>query len=110
MHLLYRDVRMLAGAGMRRSGATCIHAGERPHTEVRAGCQQIHGSRARTAGAWLVKPSSEVFSLQLPAMVRLSMRIEPVRTLPRSSTSLPTAAIPRYMSRKFAAMVISSTG
>ena len=47
MHLLYRDVRMLAGAWMRRSGATCIRAAERPHTDVRAG---VHRSRAVAPG------------------------------------------------------------
>lgn len=54
MHLLYREVRMLAGAGTRGSGATCIRADDAaqdvpisrqhrdvrersPHREVRAG-------------------------------------------------------------------------
>jgi hypothetical protein len=48
MHLLYRDVRMLAGAGMRRSGATCIRAAERPATEGRAGV-----CRNRNAAPWM---------------------------------------------------------
>jgi hypothetical protein len=46
---------------------------------------------------------------QEPAMVILSIKIEPVFFVPRTSTSLPIAAIFFNMSRMFPAMVISST-
>jgi len=49
-------------------------------------------------------------SVQLPAMVMPSTRIEPQRREPRVSSSLPTAAMPLNMSRRLPAMVISSTG
>jgi len=48
--------------------------------------------------------------VQLPATVIDSIRIEPVRMLPRMSTSLPTATRPRNMSFRLPATVISSTG
>ena len=46
---------------------------------------------------------------QEPAMVILSIKIEPVFFVPRTSTSLPMAAIFFNISRIFPAMVISST-
>ncbi len=45
-----------------------------------------------------------------PATVMRSSRIDPVRMCDRRSTSLPTAAMFANMSRRFAAIVISSTG
>ena len=45
-----------------------------------------------------------------PAMVISLIRIEPTRTPPRRSTSLPIAAMLRYMSFRLPAMVISCTG
>jgi hypothetical protein len=45
-----------------------------------------------------------------PATDIRSIRIDPVRTLPRRSTSLPTATIFLNMSFKLPAIVISSTG
>ncbi len=45
-----------------------------------------------------------------PATVMRSISTEPVRTLPRVSTSQPTATIWRNMSRRLPAMVTSCTG
>jgi hypothetical protein len=45
-----------------------------------------------------------------PAMVIDSISIDPVRMLPRRSTSLPTAAMPASMFFILPAIVISSTG
>ncbi len=45
-----------------------------------------------------------------PAMVMSSTRIEPLRREPRTTVSRPTAAMPRNMSLRLPAMVISSTG
>ena len=47
---------------------------------------------------------------QLPAIVICSIRSDPVRMAPRVSTSAPTSRIPRNMSARLPAMVISSTG
>jgi hypothetical protein len=65
MHLLYRDVRMLARAGMRRSGATCVRAGDaaqdvpisRKHMDVRERSPATEGRagacRNRNAAPWM---------------------------------------------------------
>ena len=47
---------------------------------------------------------------QLPAIVMRPIRMEPTCFEPRTSMSLPMAAMPRSISRKLPAMVISSTG
>lgn len=47
---------------------------------------------------------------QLPAIVMRSTRTEPTCFEPRTSMSLPMAAIPRNISPRLPAMVISSTG
>jgi len=47
---------------------------------------------------------------QEPATVMLPIKIDPVCLVPRIKTSLPIAAISLNISRKFPAMVISSTG
>ena len=47
---------------------------------------------------------------QFPAIVICSIRIDPVRMDPCESTSEPTSRIPRNMSARFPAIVISSTG
>ncbi len=47
---------------------------------------------------------------QLPAMVMLPIRMEPVFFVPRHSTSLPMATMSVNMSFRLPAMVISSTG
>ena len=61
--------------------------------------------RERPAGRGL-----RVTVRQLPAIVICSTRMDPVRMPPRASTSAPTSRIPRNMSARFPAMVISSTG
>ena len=47
---------------------------------------------------------------QFPAIVICSTRMDPMRMAPRASTSAPTSRMPRNMSARFPAMVISSTG
>jgi len=60
----------------------------------------------------LVKPSDaeRLRMRQLPATVMFPISIEPLRILPRVSTSLPTALMRWNMSLRLPAMVISSTG
>ena len=47
---------------------------------------------------------------QAPAIIMWSTSTEPVRVLPRMSTSLPTATMPMNISFRLPATVISSTG
>src|SRR5690606_34419512 len=92
-------------------GLARLH-GQRPGV---CGAQSLCGTRrARKAfsGDFTAngRNAARATHAQLPAMVTESTRIEPVRMLPRASTSLPTATIARNMSRRLPAMVISSTG
>src|SRR3954470_5076227 len=65
-------------------------------------CQAVLPAHTAPAGA-----AREHYS---PAIVMFSISHEPVRMCERRSTSLPTATRLVYMSRRLAAMVISSTG
>ncbi len=77
---------------------------DQPGIGFRAGLPGRSGDRQRRIGRR--RPGCA----QSPAMVMRSISQEPVRLLPRVSTSLPTARSPRYMSARLPAMVISSTG
>ena len=49
-------------------------------------------------------------ALYFPPTCILSIKMEPLRLVPRCNSSAPTATIPANMSRRFPAIVISSTG
>ncbi len=64
----------------------------------------------RLADRKRVRSAECVIGYQAPATVMLPIRMEPVAFVPRTSTSLPMAAMSRNMSFRLPAMVISSTG
>ena len=73
---------------------------------------QLRGARApeQAFPRWSARTRASAKPRQFPATVISASKIDPVRVLPRRSTSLPTAAMFKYMSFKLEATVISSTG
>ncbi len=69
---------------------------------------QVHGPRPNTDARG--RASSGSGPTHSPAMVIRSMSVDPQRTFPRVSMSLPTCRRPENMSRRLPAMVTSSTG
>ena len=87
-----RTLRSSAGPGGQR----------REHSTTAPTCRVSIDAGARRGRA--------VSPVQPPATVRPSTSSEPQRTVPRGSTSLPTAAMARNMSLRLPATVTSSTG
>jgi len=110
------------GGRAQRGGMPKTHP---PHSTFLRKGEALHplrheGGRAQRGGMPKTHPPQSPFlrkgevprriTSQLPATVMRSIRIDPVRMCERRSTSAPIAAMPANMSRRFEAMVISSTG